>query len=71
MMLSCMPSVITTNAFVLKGYVYHCNFGKIFHDFNMLMHHSEDVSGEGLCKSCVCVKAVYYHPTQAIQIDYS
>lgn len=35
-----MPSVIMTNVFVLKGYVYHCNLGKVFHDFNMLTYYS-------------------------------
>lgn len=32
--------MIMTNGFVLRGYVCHCKFGKVFHDFEMLTYHS-------------------------------
>lgn len=50
-----MPSMIITNVFMLRGYVYHCKFGKVFLDFNLPLMSQE--------KACIWEYAAHFHPT--------
>lgn len=51
--------------FCVKGYVYHCDFGKVFQDFNMLMH---TFSWSPMCDMFVNKLPTFTLPC-AIQID--